>query len=144
MEEQEIQDIKRKKRYLKRYRKNNECIARLERKIDTLNHKIKSVKSSNFSGMPRGSVPITVEDMIADKADLEDRVKRLKQKRGSLKKQILEEIDSLEDIRYVEVLEGYFIDCLSLEDIADQEGYTVRHTYRLYSEAVEILALNRQ
>ena len=40
--------------------------------------------------------------------------------------------------------ESFFIDGISLEDIADNEGYTVRHVYRLYSEAVTKLALNRQ
>ena len=33
---------------------------------------------------------------------------------------------------------------LSLEDIAENEGYTVRHIYRLYSEAISILAVTTQ
>jgi DNA-directed RNA polymerase specialized sigma subunit len=94
--------------------------------------------------MPRGSNPVTLDDMITDKVDLEDRIKRLKKKKVELKRQITEEIDTLDDPRHCEVLEAFFIDCLSLEDIADKEGYTVRHVYRIYSEAVRLLALNRQ
>ena len=144
MEDHEIQEIEKKKRSLKRYKKNLACIRRLEEKLALLDVRIKSVKSPSLSGMPRGGVPVTMEDLIADKMELEERIKRLNRKKSSLKSQILEEIDSLEDPRYCEILEAFFIDCLSLDDIADKEGYTVRHVYRLYSEAVTQLALNRQ
>lgn len=144
MEDHEIQEIEKKKRSLKRYKKNLACIRRLEEKLALLDERIKSVKSPSLSGMPRGGVPVTTEDLIADKMELEERIKRLNRKKSSLKSQILEEIDSLEDPRYCEILEAFFIDCLSLDDIADKEGYTVRHVYRLYSEAVTQLALNRQ
>lgn len=144
MEDQEIQEIKRKKRFLKRYRKNNACIARLEEKLNLLDEKIKSVKTSNFSGMPRGSIPITIDELMSDKIDLEKRIGRLKLKKGILKAEILEEIDSLDDVRYCEILEAFFIDCIPLEDIADNMGYGVRYIYRLYSEAINILTFRGQ
>ena len=97
-----------------------------------------------MSGMPRGGVPVTESDMIADKMDLENRIKRLKVKSKNLKSEILEEIDSLDDPRHVAVLEGFFIDCLSMEDIAENEGYTVRHVYSLYHDAVRSLTVNSQ
>ena len=141
MEDFEIQEIEKKKRSLKRYKKNNACIDRLEDKLFLLDERIKSVKSPNYSGMPRGGTPVTIEELLSDKLDLEKRIQRLKNKKSMLKDEILEEIDTLEDSRYVEILEAFFIDGISLEDIADNEGYTVRHVYRLYSEAVTILAL---
>lgn len=140
----DVQEIAKTKRYLKRYKKNIACISRLELKLTLLDERIKSVKSPSLSGMPRGGVPVTIEDMLSDKLDLEDRIKRLKQKSKRFKAEILEEIDSLDDPRYCEILESFFIDCISLEDIAENEGYTVRHTYRLYSEAVSMIAVNRQ
>ena len=144
MENQEIQEVEKKKRSLKRYRKNRACIGRLEEKYILLDERIKSVKSPNYSGMPRGGQPVTLDELISDKLELENRIKRLKKKGQKLKSEILEEIDSLEDPRYCEILEAFFIDCLSLEDIAENEGYTLRHIYRLYSEAVTILALKKQ
>lgn len=144
MEDQEIQEIERKKRSLKRYKKNLACIGRLEEKLNLLDERIKSVKSPNYSGMPRGGTPVTIEELLSDKIELEERIKRLKGKSKNLKRDILEEIDSLEDPRYCEVLEVFFIECLSLEEIAENEGYTIRHVYRLYSEAVTLLALNTQ
>ena len=141
MENQEIQEIASKKRFLKRYRKNLNCIVRLEDKLALLDVKLNSVRSPNLSGMPRGGVPVTAADMVADKIDLENRIERLKEKGKRLKLEILEEIDSLDEPRYVAVLEGFFIDCLSMEAIAEYEGYTVRHVYSLYHDAVRALTL---
>lgn len=141
MENQEIQEIASKKRFLKRYRKNLNCIVRLEEKLALLETKLNSVRSPNLSGMPRGGVPVTTADLVADKIDLENRIKRLKEKGKKLKLEILEEIDSLDEPRYVAVLEGFFIDCLTMEDIAENEGYTVRHVYSLYHDAIRALTL---
>lgn len=144
MDAQQIQEIERKKRSLKRYKKNRACIDRLEEKLSLLDDRIKSIKTPSLSGMPRGGQPITIDELMSDKMDLEKRIARLKEKADNLKYEILEEIDTLDDVRYVEILESFFIDCIDLEDIADNEGYTVRHVYRLYSEAVTKLALTNQ
>ena len=141
MEEQQIRESD-KKRYLRRYRKNLSCIARLEEKLNLLEVRLSSPRSPNLSGMPRGGTPVTTSDLIADKIELEERIARLREKSKILKREILEEIDSLEDPRYCEVLEAYFIDGYTLEQIAEKECYTDRHVFRLYSEAITILTRN--
>lgn len=142
---EEIEKLKlKKKRSLKRYRKNLACIKRLEQKLVLLDDRLKTIKSPSLSGMPRGGVPVTVDDLMSDKMDLEDRIARLKAKSRDLKKAVYEEIDSLEDPRYCEILESHFIDGLSFEDIAESMGYTERHIISLYSEAVRILAVAEQ
>lgn len=141
MEDQELQEIKKKKRSLKRYRTNRACIGRLEEKLTLLDERIKSVKSPNYSGMPRGGIPISIDELMSDKIDLENRIKRLKKKSTVLKREILTEIDTLDNPLLCEVLESFFIDCMSLEDIADINGYTDRHIRRLYSEGVRVLSV---
>ena len=141
MNDSELQEIEKKKLSLKRYKKNLACIKRLENKVVTLDARITTIKSPNYSGMPRGGQPVTVEDLISDKLELEERITRLKFKSKDLKRQILDEIDSLEDPRYCEILEAFFIDCIPLEDIAELNGYTERHVYRLYSEGVRLLTV---
>lgn len=136
----ENQKIKEKKQSLKRYKKTLACISRLEEKYISLDRKIMSIRSPNYSGMPRGGVPVSVEELISDKTDLEERIKRLKTKAQKLKREILTEIDSLEDDRYSELLELHFVDCVPLEKIADKMGYTVRHIYTLYNEALIAIA----
>lgn len=140
---QEIETLKtRKKRALKRYRKNNECILRLENKLAFLNDRITGLKSPNLSGMPRGGVPVSLDDLLSDKKDLEYRIRRLKDKRRSLKNAVCEEIDTLEDPRYCEILEAFFIDGLSFGEIAEDLCYTERHVISLYTEAITTLAIN--
>ena len=141
LNDSELQEIEKKKLSLKRYKKNLACIKRLENKVVTLDARITTIKSPNYSGMPRGGQPVTVEDLISDKLELEERITRLKFKSKDLKRQILDEIDSLEDPRYCEILEAFFIDCIPLEDIAELNGYTERHVYRLYSEGVRLLTV---
>lgn len=144
MDEKSIELEKQKKRSLRRYRKNLSCIKRLENKIAQLDERMLKIKSTNLSGMPRGGVPITIDDLMSDKLDLENRVKRLKLKSRGLKNAVCEEIDSLEDPLQCEVLEAFFIDCKSIEDIAEELGYTDRHIYSVYSEAIRILSVTFQ
>ena len=142
---QEIETLKdKKKRSLKRYRKNLGCIERLEKKLAVTEERITAIKSPSFSGMPRGGVPVTIDDLMSDKMDLEDRIKRLKAKSRGLKRAVCEEIDSLEDSLHVEILEAFFIDGKSFADIAEDLGYTERHVISLYSEAIKILSLSEQ
>lgn len=142
METLVIQAIEVKKRSLKRYKRNLLCIGRLEEKLESLDEKIKSIRSPNYSGMPRGGTPVTIEELLSNKVDLEKRIKRLKVKGRRLKNEILDEIDTLEDPRYCEVLEAYFIDCKNIGEIADEMGYTDRYIYDLYKDAIKELVFS--
>lgn len=130
--------IKRKKIYLKRYRKNKACILRLKNKLYILDSKLKNPKSPSYSSMPRGNL-ISTEDILADKYDLEKRINKLTKKAENLKFKILNEIDTIDDPRYCEILEAYFIECMDMEDIADRMGYGKRHIYKLYAIAIQKL-----
>lgn len=132
-----IQEIESKKRYLKRYRKNRALISRLQNKIINLDDRIKSIRSPGFSDMPRGGTPITKEDLTAEKVDIERRIQRLELKGGNIKNDIVDIIDELEDPRYAEILESFLIDCKDFGDIAEDNGYSVRHIERLYGEAIK-------
>lgn len=132
----DIPEIERRKRYLKRYKKNNALIDRLENKLSMLDERIYSLRSPIISDMPKGGAKITNEDLIAEKKELEDRINRLLLKGRTYKGEILEKIDELEDPRYAEILEAFFIDLKGFEEIGENMGYTTRHVIRLYSEAI--------
>lgn len=145
MDDQSAKDIeKQNKRYLKRYRNNIECISRLEAKRDDLEYKLKSLRSANISGMPRGGIPVTEADMIADKADLEARIVRLTAKGRILKSEVCAVIDTLEDPRHCEVLESFYIECLSMDEIAQKMNYTERHIHALFQEAISFISISLQ
>lgn len=132
----DIQKLTRQKKFfLKRFRKNKSCIIRLQNKLYILESRLKSPKPINYSDMPKGG-PISLDDLMADKVDLEKRIDKLVSKGERIKCEIINEIDNIDDPRYCEILEAYFIDCMDMEDIADNMGYGLRHTYKLYSDAI--------
>lgn len=132
--------IKSKKIFLKRYRKNHACVLRLKNKLYVIDSRLKNPKSPSYSNMPKGN-PITTEDIIADKYDLENRIEKLTKKGERIKCEIINQIDMIDDPRYCEILEAYFIDCLDMDTIADEMGYGKRHVYKLYSEAITRLVI---
>lgn len=144
MDEKTLLEHEAKKRYLKRYKRNGILIDRLENKLRALEARIQGVRSPSLSGMPRGGEPVTREDLIADKVDLERRIKRLKSKGDDIRREILDIIDELEDPRYAEVLESFLIDDMTFSEIAQDMDYTERHVIRLYSEAIDAITLNSQ
>lgn len=121
-------DVEVKKQWLKRYRHIQEKINRLNNKINTIDDKITNIHSPNYSYTPkaRSSNPKGIDDYLSDKNDTEERIKRLKDKGSVYRREILDCIDTLNDVRQAEVLEMFCIDCMSISDIADTMGYTER------------------
>lgn len=128
--------------YLKRYRKNILLIDRLEEKLARLDDRIFKIKSTTFGDQPKGGIPISLDELLADKEDLNIRINKLLVRGRKYKQEIEQQIDSLEDVRYAEILEMFFIELKDFEIIADELGYTIRHVIRLYSEAIDILAMS--
>lgn len=135
-----IQD--QKKKFLRRYKKNLLNIARLKNKVAILDERAKNIRSPKLSDMPRGGTPVTTGDLIAEKDEIERRIIRLEEKSKNLKREILDKIDEVEDYRYAEILEAYFIECKDFETIAEDMCYNLRHIMRLYTEAVNSIELD--
>lgn len=144
MDEITVQEIERKKKYLKRYKKNVALISRLQRKVNDLDRRSKSLKFPTLSDMPRGGEPITAYDLTNEKIELEQRIDRLTSKGDKLKAEILDCIDTLDDPRYAEILESFLIDLKDFDIIADENGYTERHVRRLYSEGLGAINIKCQ
>jgi DNA-directed RNA polymerase specialized sigma24 family protein len=134
-------ELERRKKYMKRYKRNGILIDRLETRLRSLDDRIRSVSSPGLSGMPRGGVPVTKEDLIAEKVDLERRIRGLRSRGRAMEEELRNLIDELDDPRHAEVLESFFIEGRSFSEIAEDMGYTERHVIRLYSEGVMLLHL---
>lgn len=140
MTDYEIDPLIARKKFLKRYRRNNALIDRLEIKLQELDARIYSLKSPIISDMPKGGKTVEVSDLISEKMDLEKRINRLVKKGRIYRDDILDQIDELEDPRHATVLEAFFIECKDFDTIAEENGYTKRHVIRLYSEAIRLLS----
>lgn len=134
-----METFKEKKEWLSRYRKNREVINRLEEKLANLDTQIYKIRTVSYSDQPKGGIPVTLNDLLTDKVELEDRINRLSKKGRKIKAEIIDKIDSLDNRKYCEILEAYFIDCKTLVQISYDMGYSDRHTRRMYSEAMQII-----
>lgn len=69
-------------------------------------------------------------------AELNDTIDRLSAELTAIKDEILQGIYRLEDSRYREVLKLYYVDCMTLEQIAVKMNYSFPHIKRLKFEAM--------
>ena len=132
--------MERRKHFLKRYKRNCALVNRLENRLVELDERLYSVRSITITDMPRGGASRELSDIISDKQELEDRINRLVSVGREYRAQILALIDRLDDPRYAEVLEAFFIDCKDFEQIAEGMGYTERHVIKIYSRAIMALS----
>ncbi|MCB5028017.1 V-type ATPase subunit a family protein [Streptococcus mutans] len=130
-----------KKMYLKRYVRILKRIERLEYKLLGLDEQMFSLGSGEIKDSIRGGIPRTLDDIMASKEETSERINRLVKESRAIRKDIVSVLDQLEDYRHVEVLELFFIADKTIEDIAEETGYTVRHTIRLYTQAIELLVI---
>lgn len=111
-------------------------IERLEEKLLMIDNQIIGLKSVTINDMPRGGQPVTKTDLLIKKEETQERIKTLTDTSLKVKKEIFECIDSLDDYRLAEVLENYFIDRMTLEEIAKEKHYSVRHVGYLYAKGI--------
>lgn len=135
-------NFKKNKSFLIRYRYSKKKLKRLEEKLIDLNERLISLQSPVISDMPRGHTPgLTLDDLLVRKEELEERIKHERDKGIQLRKEVDYAIDQLDDTKLCDILEEFFINDLTLEEIGEKYCYSVRHTIRLYSEAIRQLKI---
>lgn len=135
----EKETIQQRKEILSQYKEILEMIEHLDERIKDLDARAQRIKSPNYSGMPRGGTPYTTADILADKEDIERRKARFEQLAIQKRSRVEEYIDTVLSIRHNTLLYLYYIKGLSIEEISEREGYSVRHSWRLFREAVELV-----
>ena len=108
-----------KKTYLKRYTK-------MRVKIDRLSERLGDLDSS-------------VDKVLYDETTR--RISAMQHDAQMVRTEILSVIDALEIYNELEVIEMYFIDNMTFEEIADEKCYSVRHVIRLYSGGINKLVI---
>ena len=75
-------------------------------------------------------------------AELEDTITRRISELEKTKAEILEEINRLDDQRYRLILKYYYVDCMTLEQIAVEMNYSFSHVNRIKYEAIKSIRFN--
>ncbi len=127
------------KKILNQHRSVYFLIQDLKRQVNDIDGQIYGCSSGKLTGMPRGGKPVTREDMANEKADILKRIERLELVKKQKKEIVQAYIDTVYSARHNKILTMYYIKVLPIWKIAELEGYSQRHVFRLYEQAVEMV-----
>ena len=128
------------KRFLLGYRKIMDKIERLEDKLKVLTDRYE-LKAQAYSDEPKGGRPATLEDMVIQKEKLESRIEAYYSKSRAIRDKFEKAAEKMDNQIEAKILDYYFFEGMTLEQIADKLGYTVRHVSRLYHHGLSVIDL---
>ena len=111
---------------------------RIERKIeerDRIESKLTTGRISNLTGMPRGG-NYDWTDAVASIIRLTQQINAEISRLCTIKREVNEAIDAVEDIRYRRLLELRYRNYLTWEQIADDMHYEISNVYKLHGKAL--------
>ena len=111
-------------------------IDRATERVERLRARLEAGRLNQLTGMPRGGNSDWTE--TADKLiELEQIVNARVREMCKVKRLAMEAIEAVEEMRYREVLELYYLDGFTWDTVAQQMGYDVRHVTRLHGKALQ-------
>ena len=128
-------EFKHNKAYLMRYRKIHTKIDRLKDKLNRLNERY-DLKGVSYSSEPSSSVKKTLDDVLAQKEYLENKIDEMVSESIDIRNEIAEKLLDLDNQLEATVLDFYFLERYSLNDIADELSYSNRQIERLYVDGI--------
>ena len=124
------------KDFLKRARNADRRIDEAEERVERLRARLEAGRMSQITGMPRGGSEDWTD--TADRLiELEKRVNARVRDMVRLKQAAMDAIDRVEDARLREVLELYYLDGYSWEQVAARVGKDIRWVFRLHEKALQ-------
>ena len=123
------------KEFLRQIRTVDRRIEETAERLQRIRAKLEAGRMSNLSGMPRGGGVDWTE--TADRViELERRMQAQIAEMCRQKQVAIEAIDRVEEARLREVLELYYLDGYTWEQVAERMGLSDRHVKRLHGIAL--------
>lgn len=123
------------KEFLRRARTIDRRVDESVERAERLRARLEAGRMSSITGMPRGGGAdwtVTADRLI----ELEQVVNRRTRELVRWKLLAIDAIRAVEDPRLAELLELYYIDGYTWEQVAERMGYEVRQIYRLHGVAL--------
>ena len=123
------------KEFLRRARSVDRRVDEAQERVDRLRARLESGRMSSVTGMPRGGGSDWTE--TADRLiEMEQIVNQRTRELVQWKLAAIDAIRGVEDPREAEVLELYYIDALTWEQVAQRMALDLRWVYRLHGRAL--------
>ena len=123
------------KEFLRQARSVDRRVDELTERLDRLRAKLESGRMSAITGMPRGGSSdwtVTADRLI----ELEQRVNRQTREMVRWKLAAIDAIDAMAEDQLREVLELYYIDGFTWEQVAERMALDKRWVFRLHGRAL--------
>lgn len=132
------------KKELRTYNDTLDMCVELRDRLKECDIKIKSISACRITDMPHGGERKTLDELYADKDELERRLDNflIKSKDERIKVQNL--IDTVISAKHNKMLTLHYIDRMEISQIASQEHYSSRHAYRIFKEALSMVKLGKE
>lgn len=134
-----MNELDEKKSKLNQYRKLKNMAEWLDKQARELGERASSAGSKKISDMPRSGKRETMEDLLIEKADTEKRRDAFMRRAKEAKTVVQGYIDTVTVPQHNALLKGLYIDGLSVEEIAERDGYSARQEWRIYKDAHEMV-----
>lgn len=128
------------KQYLRQVRGIDRKIAREEEQLERLRARVEAGRMSAVTGMPRGGSSDwtdTVDHLIVLEQRLNARIREMCQVKG----RAIDMIDRVEDGRFRELLDCYYIKGMTWEQVAHEMHLDLRWVYRLHGRALRAVRM---
>lgn len=123
------------KEFLRRARAVDRRVDEATERVERLRARLEAGRMSSVTGMPRGGSGDWTQ--TADRLiELEQAVNERTRELVRWKLAAIDAIRAVEEPRLAEVLELYYIDCLTWEQVAERMGLDLRWVYRLHGRAL--------
>lgn len=123
------------KEFLRRARSADRLIDQATERVERIRSRLESGRMSNITGMPRGGAADWTDTANA-LIELERRVNARVRDMCRLKRLAMDAIDQVEEARLREVLELYYLDGYTWEQVAAAMHLDQRWVYRLHGKAL--------
>ena len=131
-------EFKHNKAYLMQYRKMHTKIERLKDKLERLNERY-NLKGVSYSSQPSSTVTQTLDEIIAQKEYVEGKIRELTGDAIKISNEIQDKLLDLDNQLEAEILDLYFLESHSLNEIANDLCYSERQIERLYVKGIKHL-----
>lgn len=131
------------KEFLRRARGIDRRVDEATERVMRLRARLEAGRMAQISDMPRGGNSDWTETANA-LIDLEKDTNAKIREMVKVKRLAMEAIEAVEEIRYREVLELYYLNGYTWEKVAEQMGYDQRWVYRLHGKALRKVRIPKE
>lgn len=131
------------KEFLRAARRSDLHVTELEERIERLKARLDSGRLNRLTGMPRGG-GMDWTRLADQKIELERKLYRQLEDMVRMKSAAVDAIQAVDHVRCRRVLELYYLDGMTWEQVADEMGVEPRTVYYLHGNALKKVKIPKE